>query len=155
MSLKEIKNAKSLGALARALSAAPATLKAEQNKISQYVAKYAIQRLIYETPVDTSQALSNWQVNLHTHTNIKLPAYFYGEYGTTQGISASTALGAAYQQIARKKYGMALVLYNNLTYINKLNAGASSQADANYVNKIAEDAQNVADAALRELIHGN
>ena len=88
-------------------------------------------------------------------STLKLPAYFIGDSGSTQNISAVTALGAAYQQIARKKYGMNLVIYNNLKYINKLNAGASQQADANYVNKIVEDAENVADAALRAYLNGN
>lgn len=155
MSLKGIRSAKTLSALAGALQNAARTLRADHNQITQQVAKYAIQRLIYETPVDTSQALSNWQVNVNYSTSIKLPAYFVGEDGSTQSISAVTALAASYQQIARKKYGMALVLYNNLTYINKLNAGASTQADANYVDKIVEDAANVADALLRDYVYGN
>ncbi len=155
MSLRKIKSASTLGDLASALSEAARTLPTDLNKITQDVAKYATQRLIYETPVDTSQALSNWQVGLSVGSSLQLPAYFIGDSGSTQNISAVTALGAAYQQIARKKYGMNLVIYNNLKYINKLNAGASQQADANYVNKIVEDAENVADAALRAYLNGN
>ena len=155
MSLRKIKSASTLGDLASALSEAARTLPTDLNKITQDVAKYATQRLIYETPVDTSQALSNWQVGLSVGSTLQLPAYFIGDSGSTQNISAVTALGAAHQQIARKKYGMNLVIYNNLKYINKLNAGASQQADANYVNKIVEDAENVADAALRAYLNGN
>lgn len=155
MSLKEIKNAKTLGALSRALFAASRTIRTDINEISQGVAKYAVQRLIYETPVDTSQALSNWAVNINSSRSFKLPAYFIGDSGSTQQISAVTALGAAYQQIARKKYGMALVIYNNVSYITKLNAGASTQADANYIDRIVEDAANVADARIRDYLNGN
>ena len=155
MSLRKIKSASTLGDLASALSEAARTLPTDLNKITQDVAKYATQRLIYETPVDTSQALSNWQVGLSVGSTLQLPAYFIGDSGSTQNISAVTALGAAHQQIARKKYGMNLVIYNNLKYINKLNAGASQQAAANYVNKIVEDAENVADAALRAYLNGN
>lgn len=155
MSLKEIKNARTLGALSRALFDASRTLRADANKLKQDVSKYAIQRLIYETPVDTSKALSNWQVGLSVGSTLQLPAYFIGESGTTQNISAVTALGAAYQQIARAKYGTPLVLYNNVNYIIKLNAGSSPQADANYVDKIAEDVQNLADTKLREYVNGN
>lgn len=155
MSLKEIKNAKTLSALSRALFDASRTLRADVNKIKQDVAKYAIQRYIYETPVDTSQALSNWQVGLSVGRAGQLPAYFIGESGTTQNISAVTALGAAFQQIARAKYGTPLVLYNNVTYIVKLNAGSSPQADANFIGVIAEDTQNLADTKLRDYINGN
>lgn len=155
MSLKEIKHAKTLGALSRAFSSAASTLRADVNKIKQETAKYAVQRLIYETPVDTSQALSNWSVNLSVGRSDVWRAYFVGENGTTYNISASTALGAAYLQIARSKYGTALVLYNNISYINKLNAGASKQAGANYVDKIVADAENVAETKLRDYLNGN
>ena len=64
MSLKQIKNAKTLGALARALRDAARDLPSDVNKIKQDTAKYAARRLVYETPVDTSLALSNWQVGL-------------------------------------------------------------------------------------------
>lgn len=155
MSLKRIKNANSLSALSRAFSEASATLHADVNKITQDVAKYAIKRYIYETPIDTSQAISNWRVGVIVGMSGTLPAYFIGENGTTFAQSSATALGAAYQQIARKKYGAALVLYNNVTYINKLNAGASTQADANFVEQIEADAQNYADALLRGYLNGD
>lgn len=155
MSLKKVKNAKTLSALASALEYAADNIKQDVSNINQKVTSYAVQRLIYETPVDTSQALSNWRVNVNYAISGTLPAYFYGEQGSTKGISASTALGAAKQQIARKKYGMTLVIANNLDYINDLNEGKSPQADVYYVYKIAADAENVADAELRRYVNGD
>ena len=155
MSLKQIKNAKTLGALARALRDAARDLPSDVNKIKQDTAKYAARRLVYETPVDTSLALSNWQVGLSVSKPDVWAAYFKGEGGLTQSISASTAYGAALLQIARSKYKIALVIYNNVTYINKLNAGSSQQADAGYVQRIEADAENFADLRLRNYLNGN
>ena len=155
MSLKEIKTAKTLDALVRALRAAAKSLPDDVNQISKQVTEYATQRLIYETPVDTSQALSNWRVNVNFKISGTLPAYFSGVDGSTKGLSTSTALGAAKTQIARKKYGMALSISNNLDYIVELNQGKSQQAYAGYVDRIVEDAQNYADHLLRELSNGN
>jgi len=86
MSLRKIKSASTLGGLASALSEAARTLPTDLNKITQDVAKYATQRLIYETPVDTSQALSNWQVGLSVGSTLQLPAYFIGDSGSTQNM---------------------------------------------------------------------
>jgi len=155
MSLKEIKTATTLDALVRALRATAKSLPDDVNKISKVVATYTAQRLIYETPVDTSQALSNWRVNVKFKISGTLPAYFSGFDGSTKGLSTSTALGAAKQQIERKKYGMALTISNNLDYIVELNHGKSQQASAGFVDKIVADAQNYADHLLRSLANGD
>lgn len=155
MSLKQIKNAKTLDALARALMDASKNIKNDVSDISKKVTVYATQRLVYETPVDTSQALSNWRVNVNYKISGTLPPYFAGEQGSTYNQSASTALGAAKQQIARKKYGMTLIISNNTDYIDELNQGKSPQADVYYVYKIVADAENYADALLREYLNGN
>lgn len=155
MSIKDIKNANTLDALTRALRATAATLKDDVNAITKRVTTYAVQRLIYETPVDTSQALSNWRVNVKFIITGTLPAYFVGSEGSTKAVSASIALSAAKQQIMRKKYGMSLTISNNLDYIVELNQGKSPQAYADYVDRIVADAQNYADYEIRVLLNGN
>lgn len=155
MSIKDIKNANTLDALTRALRATAATFKDDVNAITQRVTTYAVQRLIYETPVDTSQALSNWRVNVKFIITGTLPAYFVGSEGSTKAVSASIALSAAKQQIMRKKYGMSLTISNNLDYIVELNQGKSPQAYADYVDRIVADAQNYADYEIRVLLNGN
>lgn len=155
MSIKDIKNANTLDALTRALRATAATFKNDVNAITQRVTTYAVQRLIYETPVDTSQALSNWRVNVKFIITGTLPAYFVGSEGSTKAVSASIALSAAKQQIMRKKYGMSLTISNNLDYIVELNKGKSPQAYADYVDRIVADAQNYADYEIRVLLNGH
>lgn len=155
MSIKGIKDANTLDALTRALRDAAATLKDDVNAITQRVTTYAVQRLIYETPVDTSQALSNWRVNVKFSITGTLPAYFVGSEGSTKSLSSSLALTFAKQQIMRKKYGMALSISNNLDYIVELNQGKSPQAYADYVDRIVADAQNYADHEIRVLLNGN
>lgn len=155
MSLKRVKNASTLDELVSALRNTAKTLPDDVTKVTKQVTEYVVQRLIYETPVDTSQALSNWRVNVKYKISGTLPAYFSGFDGSTKGLSTSTALGAAKQQIARKKYGMALSISNNLDYIVELNQGKSQQAYAGYVDRIVEDGQNYADHLLRELLNGD
>lgn len=155
MSIKGIKDANTLDALTRALRDTAATLKDDVNAITKRVTTYAVQRLIYETPVDTSQALSNWRVNVKFIITGTLPAYFVGSEGSTKAVSASIALSAAKQQIMRKKYGMSLTISNNLDYIVELNQGKSPQAYADYVDRIVADAQNYADYEIRVLLNGN
>lgn len=48
--------------------------------------------LVYVTPVDTSQALSNWQVSVGATPSGSIPPYFPGEQGSTQKASAQAAL---------------------------------------------------------------
>lgn len=155
MSIKDIKNADTLSALARALRNTANTIKDDVTAITQKVTTYAVQRLIYETPVDTSQALSNWRVNVKFSITGTLPAYFVGSEGSTKSLSSSLALTFAKQQIMRKKYGMALSISNNLDYIVELNQGKSPQAYADYVDRIVADAQNYADYEIRVLLNGN
>lgn len=155
MSLREVKHANTLDALTRALRRSANSLRDDVTKITQHVATYATQRLIYETPVDTSQALSNWRVNVVFGIKGTLPAYFRGDEGSTKGLSSSMALIAAKQQIARKKYGMTMSIANNLDYIDDLNRGKSPQASASFVYNIVADAQNYADAKLRAYVNGN
>ena len=155
MSLEGIKTATTLDQLVSALRHTAKTLPDDVTKVTKKVTEYVVQRLIYETPVDTSQALSNWRVNVKYKISGTLPAYFSGVEGSTKGLSTSTALGAAKAQIARKKYGMALSISNNLDYIVELNQGKSQQASAGFVDRIVEDGQNYADYLLRELLNGN
>ena len=45
--------------------------------------------LLFETPVDTSRALSNWQVSLDAPINYSIQAYYMGDQGSTQVASVA------------------------------------------------------------------
>lgn len=97
-------------------------------------AAYAIvKRLAYSTPVDTSQALSNWQVSLNDPNNAFIRAHSPGFKGNTQGASAGMTVQLAVSILQNKTPGQPIYITNNAPYIGKLNSGSSSQAPAGFV----------------------
>lgn len=93
--------------------------------------------LVYKTPVDTSQALSNWQVSLMAPVPLggEIPPYHPGFGGWTRGASAQEAIQAAKRVLSGKKPGDTIYLSNVLDYIVPLNEGSSQQQAAGFVER--------------------
>lgn len=91
--------------------------------------------LITVTPVDTSAAVSNWQVTVNAPVGNAIPAYVLGERGSTYAESAQVALEAGSSIIQNKQPGQALFITNAIDYIQDLNDGSSRQAPANFVER--------------------
>lgn len=89
--------------------------------------------LVFKTPVDSSEALSNWQVRLNSPADNRIDPYFPGEKGSTQRSSAQAAIEAAKAVLAGKKAGDVVYISNVLPYIGRLNDGYSGQAPAGFV----------------------
>lgn len=92
-----------------------------------------VEELVYVTPVDTSQALSNWQVNLTSPAPDEIGPYYPGDRGSTRGASAREAIEQATQELAYKKPGQPIYLSNLVDYIKKLDEGSSSQFAGGFV----------------------
>jgi hypothetical protein len=90
-------------------------------------------RLVYDTPVDTSTALSNWQVFLNNPAPDEIPAFNLGDRGSTQVASARDALREAMGELAHKRPGQVVYLSNVVDYIKKLNEGSSAQAPPGFI----------------------
>lgn len=91
--------------------------------------------LAYKTPVDTSQALSNWIVTLESPSGQRIAPHFPGLQGSTQRASAAETLNLAKLVLRNKKPGQAIFITNNLPYIRRLNDGYSAQAPAGFVER--------------------
>ena len=91
--------------------------------------------LAYKTPVDTSQALSNWQVSLGSPVDSKIPPYYPGEGGSTRNSSAQSTIDAAKNALKQKRPGVTIYISNVLPYIRRLNDGYSKQAPAGFVER--------------------
>lgn len=155
MTLKQIREAKSLGELALACRRTESALEKDVNGIKHEIAKKLVFRLIYETPVDTSQALSNWQVSLVFPTSLSRKAYKEGEAGSTKDASAARAYMAAQKLIKQSKPRIDVIATNNLPYIHKLNAGGSKQQpSAFYIERIVAQVNNEAQKKLKEYLNG-
>lgn len=103
--------------------------------VSIECAKVILADLLAHTPVDTSTAVSNWQIGLDRPIINTLPAYFPGKDGLTAQASREAAWRAALSILALKKEGQAVYLGNALPYIRKLNDGSSTQAPAGFIER--------------------
>lgn len=87
-----------------------------------------------ETPVDTSQALSNWQVGVGAAVRSFINPHSPGKAGSTRRSSASRAVDLARSALSGRKVGQVIYLSNNAPYIRKLAyEGTSTQAPPGWV----------------------
>lgn len=99
----------------------------EASIFAQRVAMAIVGALAFDTPVDTSQAISGWQVGIGKPiTTIRAPHY-PGQLGSTYQASAQAVIAAARTIIARKKPGQPIYISNALPYIQALDDGHSPQ----------------------------
>lgn len=96
-------------------------------------AKVLVDTVVWRTPVDTSKALSNWQVTLTAPAYNTIPPHAPGYHGYTQFQSAQAAIAAVERVLSTKKPGQTIFISNNVHYIRKLNNGFSRQAPAGFV----------------------
>lgn len=156
MTLRDVKAAKTLEALAKACKNASATIDKDVNEIRRNAVSTLAFRLIYETPVDTSRALSNWQVSYGVASSSKLDAYKLGEQGSTKQYSASRAYKQAQSIIRRTPPKIDLYVSHNLSYIHALNAGSSKQQPTvNFIERITREVDVIAQKQLRDYVNGN
>lgn len=105
------------------------------------LSKAALSELINATPVDTSAALSNWQVGINNRPRNQIPAYVIGKRGSTRAASAAATRAAGYSKINLAKLGNWIYIRSTSPYMGKLNAGYSPQADPGFVKEAVRQAQ--------------
>lgn len=91
--------------------------------------------LAYQTPVDTSKALSNWIVTLDAPTSEKIKPHFPGQKGSTYRASAAETLADAKRVLTNKKPGQAVYISNNQPYIKRLNDEGYSPQNDHFVER--------------------
>ena len=121
--------------LANRMDALAASIPAASSDAAKKVAETLVADLAYKTPVDTSQALSNWIVTTGSPNVGKIDPHFYGEHGSTQKASAAETIANARAVLKGKKPGQSIFITNNLPYIRRLNDGHSGQAPAGFVER--------------------
>ncbi|UOF80377.1 putative tail completion protein [Caudoviricetes sp.] len=94
-----------------------------------------IQSLTLNTPVDTSQALSNWVVGLGNVDPSFIDPWVPGEKGSTRTQSAGEALKIAKLIIRDKKPGQTLYISNSAPYIIGLEEETISRQPGRMVAK--------------------
>lgn len=104
------------------------------NELKKQVVRTILNDLAYVTPVDTSQALSNWQVGLAPIATF-IPPHYPGERGSSQGQSAQEAIAEGETILAGVKAAQPVYVGNAAPYIVRLNEGYSSQEPAGFVER--------------------
>lgn len=104
------------------------------NEAKKHAAKAIVKYLVDVTPVDTSQALSNWQARNDFPVTFSIRPYFAGQGGSTQGSSAAKAYEEAVSIIDNAKPGEPIYLSNVLPYIKPLDEGHSTQHPGGFVS---------------------
>lgn len=123
-------------------------IKRTSSQKVQSVAKEVLRDLVESTPVDTSAALSNWQVGLGAPVGSVIDAYALGEKGSTQGLSSAEAIAVGATKIASHEAGQVIYISNNADYIEDLNNGRSpQQAQPGFVERAVERGRLLAEGA--------
>lgn len=100
------------------------------------VGKAIVKYLAYHTPVDTSQALSNWQVSFNgPYAPLIKGGHFTGSAGSTQAASAEETIRRADVIFKNKIPGAQVFISNMLPYIRRLEDGSSLQARTGFVQQ--------------------
>lgn len=99
---------------------------AASNKVKEVVA-VMVNHLAYHTPVDTSQALSNWQAAINSPNLTSVPAHVPGMLGYTMTASAQETVARAANIVKIKEPGQSVYISNNLDYIRRLENGGWSK----------------------------
>lgn len=117
-------------------------LEKKANAIDEAASKTAVNTtlaivgdLAYRTPVDTSQALSGWQVTLEEPATGRIGPHYPGVQGSSYRASAAQTINNAKAVLKNKKPGQAVYITNNEPYIRRLNDGYSGQAPAGFVER--------------------
>lgn len=113
-----------------------ALAKEERRLASDVAVSFAtllVVRLTEITPVDTTKAVSNWQVTRSNATAKEIEAIYPGSKKSTMSQSVAEARARAVQVLQKKKIGQIVYVSNAASYISDLNAGNSKQAPAGFI----------------------
>lgn len=106
----------------------------EINETTKDTAVALVAALANETPVDTSEATSNWQLAVGNRPSTAIPAYSPGNFGNTRAASIAATIRAAESAVQSRKPGSPIYVSNLADHIVPLNEGTSAQAPAGFVD---------------------
>ena len=92
----------------------------KESKLVQKVAKTVLNELVNNTPVDTSKAISNYQVGLVIPIRTTREAFFKGSGGDTAGTSGAETIKRGNLVINQRKDGQDIYITNNQPYVAEL-----------------------------------
>lgn len=140
-----------LMALERWCNDLPVRIDQAANKLAVQVTTAIGDDAIEHTPVDTSEAESNWQANINAPASFPLPPIYPGERGSTAAQSAREAKAHIQRTLKDKRPGEPVYLSNVAEHIVDLNNGTSKQEPAGFVERAERKGEREADARGLEI----
>lgn len=116
-----------LSSLARRMRSLKREIADYRIRVKREVTLEMLHYLTNITPVDTSLAISNWQVRFGGDGRI-IEAHLEGEYGSTKSFSSQVANNFGELVLRELRPESVVTLYNYTPYIEQLDAGKSAQA---------------------------
>lgn len=111
-----------------------------------------IRDLLFSTPVDTSEAVSNYFATLSSVTARVIPPRVEGKGGSSREASINAALAQALSEIDKAQPGTPIYITNHVEHLVYLNDGTSSQAPAGFVEAAVFRGRKYArEAGIKEL----
>lgn len=117
------------------MEALPDKIEKGASNVAVQVVKAIDRDVVPHTPVDTTEALSNWQAELNRPANFGLPPIYPGQSGSTAPASQAAAIEHVDRVLAVKKPGEPVYLSNLAKHITILNNGSSSQEPKGFVER--------------------
>lgn len=117
------------------MTALPDKIEESANNIAIEVVKAIDRDVVPHTPVDTTEAVSNWQAELNRKPSFPLPAIVPGKGGDTAPASRNEAIAHVDRTLAMKQPGEAVFLSNIVPHIVPLNNGTSMQEPKGFVER--------------------
>lgn len=94
-----------------------------------------LRELVEVTPVDTSEAVSSWEVGIGVKPVATRAPFFSGRRGSTRGASSAKAIEEGLAAIKAKRPGQSVYLSNAAPYIGDLDDGSSTQFAGGFINR--------------------
>ena len=92
-----------------------------------------LKEMVEVSPVDTSIALSNWQVSLNNPVANEISAHYVGRHGSSRAASSNEAIAEGVGELQYKKPGQPVFLSNIVNYISDLDDGSSTQFPGGFI----------------------
>ena len=122
-------------ALSQWCNALPDRIDQAASDLAVEFVKATARDMIDHTPVDTTEAESNWQASNNSAPAFPLPAIYPGHKGSTAAQSAEAAYEHVIRATADKRPGERIFLSNLAPHIIALNAGSSKQEPAGFFER--------------------
>jgi hypothetical protein len=127
--------------------ALPGQIELAANEMVRDVVRVIDKDVVEHTPVDVTEAVSNWQANLNIAPSFPLPPIFPGKHGSTAQGSRSEAVAHVERTVRAKKPGEPVFLSNLADHIGFLNDGTSKQEPAGFVERAVRKGELFASSA--------